>query len=265
MESLVLDGHVHIYPCFDRAEFLHAALENGREAARGLGMEAGGAVCLLMSETAVDHAFRELRDGRGLPGPWTAEPGGDGCSLRLRRGENETLILVAGRQIATREGLEVLALARDEEYPDGRSLEETLERVEESGAVPVIPWGFGKWWFGRRRLLLALLERRAPGSLFLGDNGGRPALTPRPRIFEWARRKGFLLLPGTDPLPFPEQARTVGGVGFVLRGELDEGRPGESLRGLLSGLREQPPVFGRFESLFRFCRYQVAMQLRKRG
>ena len=37
---------------------------------------------------------------------------------------------------------------RDREFADGRPIPDVLAAVAEAGAIPVIPWGFGKWWFG---------------------------------------------------------------------------------------------------------------------
>ncbi len=44
----------------------------------------------------------------------------------------------------------------------------TLDLVREVGAIPVIPWGFGKWHSARRRILLEVLQQRSPGSILLG-------------------------------------------------------------------------------------------------
>ena len=84
----------------------------------------------------------------------------------------ETLVLVAGRQIQTLEGLEALALGTDSEFPDGLELTAALAEVRASGALAVLPWGFGKWWFRRGQLARKAIDSAAANEFFLGDNRG---------------------------------------------------------------------------------------------
>jgi hypothetical protein len=246
----LVDSHVHFHACYDLPAFLDGALRNFRKAGAGTGH-------LLLTESAGAHWFRRWRDGLNAGGGWRFEPTREEESLRVLNGSGDRMVLVAGRQIVARERLEVLALGRDLELPDGLPLVETLERVRESGALPVLPWGFGKWW-GRRGMVVAeTLER--DGELFLGDNGGRLGLDPV--LFRRARRLGVRVLPGSDPLPFARHAGLVGSYGFVLPQAVDLDRPAEIL---LRHIREsgQPRAFGRRAGLPRFLRDQVGMQLR---
>lgn len=231
---MLVDAHVHVHSCFSAEALIDGAFRNFRRAASELGhSEAVG--CLMLAEMAGAQVREEL----------------------VVRGA-ERLVVVPGRQIVTRERLEVLALGRDVDIPDGLSLSETLARVRESGALPVLPWGFGKWW-GRRG---ALVEEaiRSEGELYLGDNSGRLRLAGMPRLLREARR---LVLPGTDPLPFPDQAGRAGSFGFVLEGPLDLSRPAEDLLRRIRALREQPPTYGRGETLPGFLRNQASLQLRQ--
>ncbi len=133
------------------------------------------------------------------------------------------------------------------------------------GSVPhVIPWGAGKWFFGRGKLLSQLLrEHRAP-PFFLGDEGGRPAFWRYPRHFKEAARLGVRDLPGTDPLPFAHDVDKVGRVGFRAQMNLDEKRPARSLLQVLEDGSTPLERFARLEPFTRFVRNQVGMQLRKR-
>jgi hypothetical protein len=252
-----VDAHVHVHPCFPLESFLDGALENVRRAAESLGARASG--CLLLAEMAESRWFR---DARGTVGSWSLAPTEEAESLIAHRSNGERLIVVAGRQIVVHERLEVLALGRNVDIPDGLPLDETLRRVRDSGALPVLPWGFGKW-SGRRGALVAATLAQPGGELYLGDNSNRLQLAGVPRLLREAGERGILVLPGTDPLPFPSHAGRAGSFGFVLEGALDLLRPAEDLLRRVRALREQPRTYGRGETLPRFLRDQASLQLRQ--
>lgn len=196
---------------------------------------------------------------------WTLSQTSESVSLLATHESGDTLVLLAGRQIPTRERLEVLALGRGLDSPSGLSLVDTITGVRESGAIAVIPWGFGKWWFRRSRLLQATLSSVPVSGLFVGDNGGRPRLIPRSRLFELAATRGIFDLPGSDPLPLRWEIRKPGRLGSILEGPLDLSRPAECLMEVLRDLRGQPPLFGGPDSLPGFARSQVALRLAARA
>lgn len=262
---LLVDAHVHFYGCYDPVVFFEGALGNFRAAAAAYGVAPEPVGCLLFTEGAGDHYFQHFQaqaEGRSI-GPWRFRRTAEDCSLIASRDGEARLLLVAGRQIATKEGLEVLALGCATEFSDGLSLQATLERVLESGALPVLPWGFGKWWFRRGALMSQAVRSLDPAQVCLGDNSGRPHGFPAPRLFRVARSRGIKILPGTDPLPFPSEAGKAGSYGFMLEGDLRRDEPAAGLKALLRAQGVQPRVYGRLESLMRFSRHQVMMQLRK--
>jgi hypothetical protein len=246
----LVDSHVHFHTCYDPQTFLDGALRNFRKAGQA------GTGNLLLTESAGAHWLRRWREGLKAPG-WRFEPTSEEDSLRAVNGVGEGLVLIAGRQIVARERLEVLALGKDLDLADGLPLREVLERVRESGALPVLPWGFGKWWGQRGAVVTETLAM--DGELFLGDNGGR--LGPDPALFRRARKLGIRVLPGSDPLPFSRHAGLAGSYGFILPQAVDLDRPAATL---LRRIREsgQPRAFGRRAGLPRFLRDQVGMQLR---
>jgi hypothetical protein len=131
--------------------------------------------------------------------------------------------LVAGRQIVTRERLEILALAMRAAIPDGLPAGDVIRRIIAAGGIPVLAWSPGKWLFGRGQPARDLVasDRR----LSLGDTPLRPALWPEPRLMQLARARGAAVLPGSDPLPFAGEERYAGTYGFIYRGAFDADRP----------------------------------------
>jgi hypothetical protein len=171
---------------------------------------------------------------------------------------------VAGRQVATRDGIEVLAFNIRQEIRDGLSVDETLEAVWHAGSVAVIPWGFGKWWGRRGRVVLDTLNRHHGRPLLLGDNAGRPERSGEPALFRRAREWGIGVVPGTDPLPFASEVGRAGRYGFLVRRGIDPVEPGRSIVEALRSPSGQLETYGTRERLWDFSRLQLAMQWRMR-
>ncbi len=153
-DSLILvDAHVHIYPCFDLARFLDAALRNFKCEAQKKGYANRFVGVLLLTESSGHNWFASLRNvARGSDagekldtGAWRTETTSEDCSLCARSSAAESLMIIAGRQIVTREDLEVLALCTDASFEDGLPLRASVDAVRNATSVPVIPWGAGKW------------------------------------------------------------------------------------------------------------------------
>jgi hypothetical protein len=269
----LVDAHVHLHACFDLPTCLDAAAANVRQASlrHGYGKTATG--CLLLTEASGMDEFGRLRRlaeggsgstegalaGTGWSVLSTAEPG----SILARHDSGPRLFIMAGRQIATTDGLEVLALLTMERFEQPVDLPGAIAEVHAVGAIPVIPWGFGKWSL-RRGKLVARAIRDVARPLFLGDNGGRPRSLPTPRLLRQAAGTGTLILPGSDPLPFPDQQIRVGSRGFITPLHLDGSTPARQLGDWLRELRVQPRMYGAGERVGAFARNQVRMQVRKR-
>jgi hypothetical protein len=266
-QTILLDAHVHLHRCFDPGRFLDSARANFQRAAQRTG-RSNSVGCLWLTDPPEERSFRRLSRGGGVTSPaldrWSLAPTGEATSLVAQHESGDRLFLLAGRQIATRERFEVLALGTELDLPPHRSLDDTIAGVRDSGAIAVIPWGFGKWWFRRRRMLAAALASAPATGLFVGDNAGRARLIPRSTLFQLAASRGIYNLPGSDPLPLRWEIRKPGSLGCVLEGPLDLSRPTESLIRILRGLRAQPPLFGGLDSLAGFVRSQVGLRLRRR-
>jgi hypothetical protein len=261
--SLLIDAHVHLHGCFSPGAFLEQAAGNFERAAREHGWTPWRGALLLTESAGVD-AFTGLEDGTTDTGAWTIEPA-DREMLVARNGARVVLLL-AGRQVISAEGLEILLLGTRAAPADGRPAEEVLAEGERLGALRVIPWGAGKWLFRRGRVLDRLLEAAHPGSgFFLGDIAGRPSVWANPRHFELASRRGISVLRGTDPLPFAGQVSRPGAFGFRLAWRVNRPLSAESIKAVLRAPDAELTPYGRLERLAPFVRHQLAMQLRKRS
>jgi hypothetical protein len=270
--ALLIDAHVHLHDCFALDAFFEQAHRNFQLAARKHGWGAARGVLMLTESEGVDWFGRLAGMAGGSPleadtrsSSWRIEATPDPSALAVTSG-GRRLLLVSGRQVVAREGLEVLLLGTRSTVPDGRPIREVLAEGARLGALRVIPWGAGKWLFGRGRLLDELIADARPGNgFFLGDGAGRPFFWSKPRHFDRAERRGLRILPGTDPLPFPRQAGRAGSFGFRLDSTVDLTSPSEAIKAALRDPASRLTPFGRPEQLVPFVRNQIAMQRRKRG
>ena len=271
-----VDAHVHLHRCYDPDELLRNAHTNLAAASNAPAPAQHRAYFLLLAECAPDDGFGALRalamtDSTRAPHPipalqlrrWAVSLTEEPISVVARDGQRQ-LHIIAGRQVACREGLEVLVLGTTRRFTDGRPIREILRETDSLGVPRVIPWGPGKWLFRRGQLLNALVEEFRKPTLFLGDEGGRPVFWGYPQQFVQAERLGVRDLPGTDPLPFPHDVEKVGRMGLRVPIDLDPRRPGESLLRALTELGTPLERFATLEPPLRFVRNQIGMQLRKR-
>lgn len=237
MSTLVADGHVHLYPFYDLPRAV-AALESNLGRHGVAGTPAG-----FLAERHDCHLFRALAQrrvaGRGLE----CRPAGDGA-LAFGEGADPRLLLFAGRQVVTAERLEVLVLTADLAIGDGLPAADVIRRARDAGAVPVLAWAPGKWFFGRGDVVRRLLDDFAPGELLLGDTTLRPTLWPEPRLMRAGRRRGFGVLAGSDPLPVPGEEVVLGRYATVLEGEFDAADPVPGVRRMLAAAGGVDAVIG---------------------
>ncbi|MFA9479104.1 hypothetical protein ACERK3_12500 [Phycisphaerales bacterium AB-hyl4] len=258
----LIDAHVHLHPRFDLpVMFDHAAVNIARAAAR-LHLPPQPLGILMLTESLNVDRFAELsrRLGQRL-GRWHVHPRDENESLQLVRDTGQQLTLIAGRQIVTRERLEVLALGTRRRFDDHQPIEDIIHQLKRTTALTVIPWGFGKWTGKRGQTLRQLLQSPLADGLFLGDNAGRPQHTPTPSLFHLARQHAVRLLPGTDPLPLPRQQHRAGRFGFILPIPPDNTRPFHTLHHLLHHHLAQPRIFGRRDGYLAFIAAQLALRL----
>lgn len=261
---LLVDGHVHFHNCFSWEDFLNAAAANFAQARRRLQVAGDSPGCLLLTESAGMDQYRVLSSQPEIVESlgWHIVESGEECSVILNRGE-DTLILLAGRQIVTAENLELLAIGCERAPTDGSPIRHALRAVAEAGAVPILPWGFGKWLGQRARTVRDLLLSHDLPCFYLGDNGGRLRMMPPPALFEQARNKEIPILPGSDPLAIPAHVRRPGSYGFVLGSWEKNFPPAEEIKRRIRSLQQSPPTFGAPSSLLDGLASQFTIRWRR--
>lgn len=266
MPPICIDAHVHIHPCFRLEELLHCACRNFRAEEQKTGA-AQAARFLFLTESAGAESFAGLAAGaaagRAVSADLCIQHTPETAVLRCDTSSGASMFLVAGRQIVTAEGLELLALGHGGPVADGQPIRKVLAQLASQSCLRVLPWGVGKWLGTRGKLVQTLVREVQDPGFFLGDNGNRPFFWPLPTLFAEARQRGIRNLPGSDPLPFPGQERKVGGFGLRLLGSIDLLRPFASLCALLQDPAVPLHPFGHPERLSPFLRHQVRMRLRK--
>ena len=230
---IFVDGHVHIYDCYDMDALLDAAFVNFRAASEKAGVEKSDALyVMLLVEGETDRWFSRLcceaeKDGefvRQVSSTWNVQIDKKYTSLiaRTTRDADAELIIIAGQQLVSREKIEVLNLFCRSRVANGLSLQETVFTIQQDGGIVVLPWGAGKWLGKRGRVISDIIDAQWKDGFFLGDNGGRPHLWPDPPLFAMAQKYGIAVLPGSDPLPLTNEARRIGSYGFLLPNETRE-------------------------------------------
>jgi hypothetical protein len=241
--AIIVDTHVHLYPVYDREAALCAC-------AQRLALVSPSTVTFAcLAERHDCHAYKALlktaaADSAGKEARYQVLEGGHCIAFRPGGGASP-LFLLPGRQIATRERLEILCLGRDAAIPDGEPAELTIRRIGEIGGLPVLAWAIGKWLFKRRRIVARLMDQFGPERLLIGDSAMRPTFWPEPSAMRRAIRDGYHVLGGSDPLPRAGDERWVGRYATLMDCALDPQQPAETL---LRALRDRRTAIRRLGS-----------------
>lgn len=268
----LVDAHVHFQDCFSVADFFNNAARNFQSAASRAAAGAEFEGVLILTESRGVDWYGELAAGDGgtraaaVAAGWQIHNTREPEAIGLYGRDGRKLILISGRQVITAERLEVLWLGTLAKPEDGTPVREVIANARAVNAVPVIPWGFGKWMGDRGRCLRRILNDDADPdrpAVHLGDNGGRPFFWPIPGPLK--NRGQRRNVPGSDPLPFTDEIIRPGSFGFWFQGKLDPLAPANHLKRLIDDHRVTLNPYGRPERVIRFVRHQIAMQMRLRA
>lgn len=227
---LLVDSHVHVYPSYRTDRFFAAF----RAAVRRAGADAGA---MALAEREGTDVFADWSEGRGLPDGTRVARREEAALLLSAPGEPDVAVL-AGRQVACAERVEILALGTRATFRDGAGAAETVAAARDAAALPVLAWGVGKWMFARAAVVASLLRRFPADELFLGDSSLRPVFWPEPAAMVRAPTLGRRVLHGSDPLPPAFEETRVGQWADLAEESLADDR--SVCSSVLAALREAP-------------------------
>jgi len=228
--TILADTHAHFYDGYDFECALRSALANLGVVAKAE-EKPGPDYVLCLAERRDCHFFRRLAAGElALGAGITVAVSAEVARVTLNENDASALWIFPGRQVVTRERLEILAVTVADDIPENQPVAATVESVRAVGGIAVLPWGVGKWLFGRGRVIAELLERLQPIDLLIGDSSMRPVGWPEPLLMRYARSLGFRVVAGSDPLPFRGEERLIGRYGVAGPGVLDPRAPLASFR-----------------------------------
>lgn len=258
--SVFCDCHLHIYPRFDLVSSVSAIAELART-------RVDAQYCFCLAETIECSFFESVRSGHiKLPGVEKVY-----CvereAIELDFGDRRGVFIFAGRQIVTREGLEFLVLCSEQTAPLEPTFEEIITFAKQAGALLVLNWAPGKWWFRRGKIIGEMLESYTPENFFLGDTSLRPPLWSEPLLMKRAKQRGFITLAGSDPLPRPGEEEVIATYGVVLPdAQIDTTAPASSFKEICRGLTQSPKTFGkRSGNIKAACRVTTQILAKRMG
>jgi hypothetical protein len=232
--QFVIDTHVHIYPFYRVEQALESILDN-------LSRTGGGATkiaclterydCNLYEELAASPR-NEVRNSFSIESL-------EGSLLISRRDGEGDFYLLPGQQVITAENIEILSLNCLKRVVEGNSAVDTVRDILGHGGVPVIAWAPGKWFFNRGKVVRTLIDEFSPSDIALGDTALRPLGWGLPSIMKAAKRRGFKVLYGSDPLPFAGEELKPGTYVTLVRSDSDSAsigslNPGRVLKNILA-------------------------------
>ncbi len=257
--SCHIDAHVHLYPCHPPEEVVAATVRNVVGAAGTAESACPPLAILLLADTELARGYDRLGE---IGGDWQVdepEPG----ALLCRNNRQGPLLVLAGYQLRTREGIEILSLCTTHKVDDKMPLGDAVAAIDAMSGIPVIPWGMGKWLGRRGDIVRTYLRSSEVPTAWLGDSFNRPRGWPEPSALAEASMLGRAILSGTDPLPFADTAQVVGSFGSLVETSIDFAYPLSSLRATLHTRPALAP-YGRRQSPSRAIVEQTMLRLGRR-
>ena len=253
-----IDTHVHVYHCYEAEKFLAQAVRNSDAS------DPAAKLILCLTESSGFNFFQELKNNAStntLVAGWSIS-GVPGQPAVVLNKPDQHIIIIAGRQIITQQGLEVIALFHNLQYDDGEETQIVIDKINQDNGIAVLPWGVGKWLGKRGAIITDLLKANRPDKLAIADISARPSLWPDPEQFSLAKKSGYNCLYGTDPLPLNHDQLRIAGAGMILDLPSD---PVQAVADLKNILIEQLPekIFGKRVSTLRFLKDQLMLRINK--
>ena len=258
MKTILADTHVHFYPFYDYERAFNAAFDNLATLSPVSSDEKE--LVLFLTERYDCNFFKELSSDTFQIDGFKIEVR-DEVVFVSRESDSTEIAVVAGRQLVSKEKIEVLALSSDISIEDGLPLRDLISEVSKTDAIPVLNWSPGKWMFSRGAVVKDVVENSEAGSFLLADVAMRPKGFPRPKLLSLGLKRGFKLIAGSDPLPLEGEESEIGRYGVTYSGELQKSAYVAGLRKLL--WQEDASIVGGRNSILRSAERFVNNNLKK--
>lgn len=259
--TLLIDGHIHLYPLYKLTLAIKNGIANLQQSAKqsdAIDLNQKQIPVWLLVERYDCNFFGQISSESSVKmNGFTLKAAEDGSTIIVSENDTTVLYIFAGRQLVTKENLEILSLVspfnlKDREY----SIEQVIDSVIESEGVPAVNWAPGKWFFSRGKIVKNVLAKYSPEQLLIGDTSLRTTLWPTPRLMSRSRKKNFKIIAGSDPLPFEDEEYQIGKYGFTVSARFDESKPAESMRNILKDTDIPFNFIGKRNNLLTFSQRQ---------
>ena len=210
---IFFDAHAHVYPEYGMDLFFSSLLAEANRRAPDASCIA--AAVMLRS---FQHSLADVFASAGKCEEWSLDPPvATGAPWTASKRDGAQILLFPARQVAAAERLELLGYFGEALVPDGLPLKETARRLADSGFSVALAWGRGKWLFKRAKIVADFLRDPAMSAFapFVCDCALRPWFWPEP-LFTLARKRGFRIISGSDPLPGKGNERNAGHKAMLL-------------------------------------------------
>jgi len=215
---LWIDSHVHIYPIFSLNTSLDSAIHAFKRetsqynASNFSNNKIKNIYVLCLNECEKEKAHYRIsqlpQNMTSHSAHWIISKLSFGLFM-AKKGADE-IYLYLGRQRVSKEGIELLTLGNSKINSGDLNLTlgELIKRY--SNAIPVLPWGFGKW-IGMRGKIVSdcISDPELNKDLWVGDSRTRPKLWFYVPQFNMAFNKGVPRFAGSDPLPLKDQEKQI--------------------------------------------------------
>ncbi len=266
--TLLIDGHVHLYPVYNLTEAILQSRKNLMANAQKKKVEVTQAMPVwLLVERSDSNFFEALATTpeKFSKNDVTFVSMKDGLTVKVQQDDKPILFLFAGRQLVTKENLEALSLISIFNLPDRQKpLAEVLQLIEKHQGMAALNWAPGKWFGKRGKIIEEQLGKNELKKLFISETTMRPTVWAKPKLIKKAEQRGFRLMFGSDPLPFCGEEKEIGGLGFVVEGEFDAAQPALSVKNILANESKSFIQIGRRNNFFKFAKRQYKIMAEKK-
>lgn len=222
MPTIRVDTHAHLYPNYPLKAWCDAAHRN---------LEVSGEIvgAVFIVDRAGQDSFARFRTDGVAFGVWK-EFAIDSSESLSEEGvfewDGKRLSILRGVQYVSLERIEVLGLGVGRSLADGAPAAELIDVIGQEGGLACLPWSPGKWLGKRGAVISEMMRNTPPERLTFGDIALRSAWGPYSPLLGRAKRSGFTVLLGTDPLPRDGDSDLVGSFGVELSvdGALSQGQ-----------------------------------------